>query len=246
MRMEKAMRYRGFEIVSTTEYDLVRRNQLTGEKEICKGYYCQIYDTEDVERNQMFDEFDLAVGHEISDDTPSPEFAGIAKYVDRNYDSLIDVKWDMQGNRISELLGRTLCWIGENESGGELYNTFSEVLGLTDEEIRYMGYTSLVPYFDREQYAETIANYLIDEGTADTVSGNIHIPFDEINERFAVCLPSDRELLESITKNLLGQSEIIADLDTTEDFDLMFYTVFCPNCEDRFCKETEETPTLTM
>ena len=126
------MRYRGFEIVSTTEYDLVRRNQLTGEKETCKGHYCQIYDAEDVARNQMFDEFDLAVGHEIPDDTESSRLAGIAKYVDRNYDSLIDVKWDMQGNRISELLGRALCWISENESEEELYNTFLQFIEMAE------------------------------------------------------------------------------------------------------------------
>ena len=240
------MRYRGFEIVNTPEYNLVRRNQLTGEKESCKGYYCQIYDAEDVERNQMFDEFSLAVGHEIPDDTESSRLAGIAKYVDRNYDSLIDVKWDMQGNRISELLGRALCWIGENESEEELYNTLSEVLGMTDEEIRYMGFTSLVPYFDREQYAETIANYLIDEGTVDTVSGNLHVPFSEINERFAVCLPTDKELLDAIAEHLCHQSEIVSDFDTAEDFDLTFHTVFCPYCEDRFSKEIDEAPTLTM
>ena len=240
------MRYRGFEIVSTPEYNLVRRNQLTREMETCKGHYCQIYDADDVERNHMFDEFCLAVGYEIPDDTESSRLAGIAKYVDRNLASLTDVKCDMQGNRISELLGRALCWIGESESGEELYNTFSEVLGLTDEEIRYMGYTSLVPYFDKEQYAETIANYLIDEGTVDTVSGNLHIPFSEINEHFAVSLPSDRELLDAITEKLFDYSEIVSDFDTTEEFDLMFYTVFCPNCEDRFPKEVDGSPTLTM
>ena len=240
------MRYRGFEIVNTPEYDLVRRNQQTGEMEKCNGYYCEIYDTEDVGHTLLVDEFCLAVGHEIPDATESSKLAGIAKYVDRNYDSLIDAKWDMQGNRISELLGRALCWMGEMESGAELYHTFSEVFGMSDEEIRYMGFTSLVPFFDREQYAETIANYLIDEGTDDTLSGNIHIPFSEVNERFAVCLPSDRELLDAIAEHLCHQSEIVSNFDTTEDFDLTFYTVFCPYCEDRFSKEIDEAPTLTM
>ena len=193
----------------------------------------------------MFDEFCLAEGHEIPDSAYSVLLVGIAKYVDGCYDTLMSAKWDMQGSRTYELLGRAMCWAGENESGSELYNAFSEFFGMTDEEIRDMGFTSLVPHFDRDRYAETIANYLIDEGTRDTVSGNLHIPFSEINERFAVSLPSDVELLEKINDNLM-RSEIVSDLDTDEDFDLMFFTVFCPNHEDRFPEDGDETPTLTM
>ena len=80
---------------------------------------------------------------------------------------------------------------------------------------------------------------------SDTVSGNLHIPFSEINEHFAVSLPSDNELLEKIKDNL-GNSEIVSDLNTDEDFDLMFFTVFCPNHEERFAEESEDAPTLTM
>ena len=240
------MRYRGFEITSTADYDIHRMNKETGNAEVCKGYYCEVYDAKDVSYINLFDSFCLAEGYEIPDCSYSSLVEGIAKYVDGCYDAYKESKWDVQDSRAPEMLGRALCWLGESESGEELYHTFSEVLGMEDDEIREMGFTSLVPYFDRDDYAEIIANYLIDEGTEDTVSGNIHIPFSEINERFAVELPTDKDMLERITNYLLDQSDIISDLDTSEDFDLMFFTAFCPHCEDRFSNSEDQTATIQM
>ena len=103
---------------------------------------------------------------------------------------------------------------------------------MTDNEIREMGFTSLARYFDRDSYAQTIAEYIIDEGTADTMSGNIHIPFSEINERFGISLPSDTDMLNKIKDHLHNFSEIVSDLEVDEDFDLMFFTSYCPNYDD--------------
>ena len=204
-----------------------------------------MYDVNDVGLINMFDSFCLAEGYEIKDCSYSSLLVGIAKYVDGCFDSYKESKWDMQDNRTYEILGRALCWLGESESGQELYNTFSEVLGMDDDEIRKMGFTSLVPYFDRDKYAELIANYLIDEGTEDTLSGNIHFPFSEINERFKVNLPSDVDLLGKIEDCLISNSEIVSDCEINGDFDLMFFTAFCPHCEDRFA-EDDQSPTMEM
>ena len=144
MSKEKPMRYRGFEIISTADYDIHRMNRETGNVEVCKGYYCEVYDANDVGLINMFDSFCLAEGYEIKDCSYSSLLVGIAKYVDGCFDSYKESKWDMQDNRTYEILGRALCWLGESESGQELYNTFSEVLGMDDDEIRKMGFTSLV------------------------------------------------------------------------------------------------------
>ena len=239
------MRYRGFEITSTADYDIHRMNRETGNVEVCKGYYCEVYDANDVGLINMFDSFCLAEGYEIKDCSYSSLLVGIAKYVDGCFNSYTESKWDMRGNRTYELLGRALCWLGESESGQELYNMFSEVLGMDDDEIRMMGFTSLVPYFDRDKYAELIANYLIDEGMEDTLSGNIHFPFSEINERFKVNLPSDVDLLGKIEDCLISNSEIVSDCEINGDFDLMFFTAFCPHCEDRFTNN-DQSPTMEM
>ena len=122
--------------------------------------------------------------------------------------------------------------MNETEPEEAFYVTLSEVIGMTDDEIREMGFTSLARYFDRDSYAQTIAEYIIDEGTADTMSGNIHIPFSEINERFGISLPSDTDMLNKIKDHLLKFSEIVSDLEVEEDFDLMFFTSYCPNYND--------------
>ena len=239
------MRYRGFEITSTADYDIHRMNRETGNVESCRGYYCQVYAANDVDYVNLLDEFCLAEGYEISDRSYSSLVKGIALHVDICYSELNEMKSDNNGYRVYQLLGKALCWLGENESGKELYNTFSEVLGLKNEEILRHGFSSLVPCFDRDEYAETIANYLIDEGTQDTVSGNIHIPFSEINDRFAVDLPTDKDMLDKISEHLYKQSDIVSDFATDEDFDLMFFTAFCPNCEDRFT-DNDQSPTMEM
>lgn len=77
---------------------------------------------------------------------------------------------------------------------------------------------------------EAIANFLIAEWTSKTLSGNYHISFDEVNERFGTSLPDDEELLEAIVMFCID-SGAIAEMDTTEDFDLMFYLDYCPNAE---------------
>lgn len=93
-----------------------------------------------------------------------------------------------------------------------------------------------------QYYAQTIAEYLIDEGTDKTHSGNYHFSFAEVNERFGTSLPSDREMLEKIVSSL--DSEIVADVDTSEDFDLTFYLDYCPYAEDT--EELNDTPTQQM
>ena len=226
------MRYRGFEITSTLDYGITRKNRSTGEKETCKGYYCQIYPAGDDGYAHQLDDFCLVEKYDIPDLTDSSLNEAIIEYVDCWYESLEDEKDDVKSNRIYDLLGRTLAWMNETEPEEAFYVTLSEVIGMTDDEIREMGFTSLARYFDRDSYAQTIAEYIIDEGTADTMSGNIHIPFSEINERFGISLPSDTDMLNKIKDHLLNFSEIVSDLEVDEDFDLMFFTSYCPNYDD--------------
>lgn len=93
------------------------------------------------------------------------------------------------------MLGRAVCFLGEFQSGEELYDTLTDQIGLTDDEIREIGFKSLAPFFNRDYYAQTIAEYLIDEGTDKTHSGNYHFSFAEVNERFGTSLPGDKEMI---------------------------------------------------
>lgn len=225
------MRYRGFVITSTPDSGIKRYNRAGSQDVICNGYYCQIYTGDDEQYANQLDDFCLAEGHEIEDCSYGELERGIARYVDGQYDDLVENQQYYFAKRQHDLLGRLVCWIGESKSGEELYHTLSEFIGMKDDEIRAVGFTSLVPYFNREAYAQTIAEYLIDEGTESTFSGNLHIPFSEINERYALNLPADTEMLDLIRDALLEHSDIVSDLETAEDFDMMFYTMYCPYME---------------
>ena len=158
------MRYRGFIITSTPDSGIERYDRQSSQDVLCNGYYCQIYDGDDDQYANQLDDFCIAEGHEIKDCSYGELERGIARYVDDHYDDLVEEQQYYFAKRQSELIGRLVCWIGETESGEELYHTLSEVVGMKDDEIRAAGFTSLVPYFNREGYAQTIVEYLIDEG----------------------------------------------------------------------------------
>ena len=83
---------------------------------------------------------------------------------------------------------------------------------------------------ERCQLAQTIAEYMTAEGTEMTRSGSYIFCFDEINQLFGTSLPDDANMVEQITDAL--DPNIVADADTTEGFDLVFYLDYCPNVEE--------------
>ena len=208
------MRYRGFIITSCFDGGIERYNRETGKDEPCQGYYCQVYAGNDDMYSEQLDDFCLAAGHEIEDLSDAALKDGICKYVDGMLHELEEGMNFNKKARLADMLGRAVCFLGEFQSGEELYDTLADQIGLTDDEIREIGFTSLVPFFNRDYYAQTIAEHLIDEGTDNTHSGNYHFSFTEVNERFGTSLPSDREMLEKIVSSL--DSEIVADVDTSE------------------------------
>ena len=113
-----------------------------------------------------------------------------------------------------------ICFIGEFQAGEDLYNTLTDQLGMTDDEIRMIGFKSLVPFFDQNCYAQTIAEYMIDEGTELTSSGNYHFSFDEINERFGTNLPSDKAMLDILTCDTI-----------VEVSNLIYQSILSGNCQ---------------
>ncbi len=192
--------------------------------------------------NQL-DDFCLAVGHEIEDMSDSSLNTGIAKQIDSMYDTYISEKNAINSERNFELLGRTLCWIGEMESGSDLYNTLSEVIGMSDVEMHRIGFNSLSKYFNKDGFAQTIADYLIEEGTEMTLSGNYHFEFSEINSRFGINLPEDKELLDKIAEQLTSgeNSLVVSDFNMDTDIDLNFYTLYCPNVTEECSQAFTQT-----
>lgn len=232
------MKYRGFNITSCTDNTILRQDD-EGNEHLCNGYYCQVYSADDDMYANQIDDFCLAVGHEIEDMSYNSLNQGIAKQIDGMYKIYVEDKASSNAKRTHELLGRAIGWISEMESGCDLYNTLSEVIGMTDIEMHRLGFSSLSGHFDKDGFAQTIADYLIEEGTEMTLSGNYHFEFREINKRFGTNLPEDKEMLDKITEQLTSgeNSLVVSDLNTDTDIDLNFYTLYCPNVSEEECTQ---------
>ena len=59
-------------------------------------------------------------------------------------------KTKMDYERLKNLFGKSLCYIGEFENGEELYDTFHNEFGMKNEEISAMGFSSLSEFFETD------------------------------------------------------------------------------------------------
>lgn len=238
------MRYRGFSIGACDDSDIARGCENETGYEFCDGYFCRIYGADDDQFAHELDNFSLAVGYEIADKTEAALEQGIIAYVNAAYQNLKERRDEIKRKRLWELIGRFVCWAKESITGEELYNTLANGIGMSDEEIRETGFISLVPYFDKEGYAQTISEYLIETGMEKTDSGHWTVPFQEINQRYATDLPADRRLLADISTYLYMFSESVVDFCITDEgVELDFYYSQCPNYNGGKREECEEADT---
>ena len=217
------MIYRGFEVVNEA-YEYV------GEK----GFYCVIYAVEDKEHKNSIEEFDLEVGSDIQDCSESEFRKASVKFIDENYDDLVNEVIGLSNKQTYEQFCSAIEWISESiEDEEEFYNTLSEGIGMDDKSIVRMGYRNLVPYFDQDAYAKTIADYLVENGTNYTLTGNMQIGFQDIVKHFGVDLSKNPEMRNKVEQSLQEYSDVIAEFDVTEQgFDFTFYTSYCPQVSD--------------
>lgn len=130
------------------------------------------------------------------------------------------------------ILKRALSFYDNYECGKELYRLFRESFEMTDAVIAEQGFVELVPYFNKETYAVTIAGYMTDIGTEKTETGGYFFKFSEISRKFGLALPGDNMMPERI-KNAFNKS-IVKYVDTSSGFYLTFNEEYCPHISDRF------------
>ena len=212
------MRYRGFNVES----------QVYGDGTL---FEITVYaGDDDLRRHALLDICDINLDDKDALDSE------LRHIVDDYYDDIVSNENFYKLERYKELLGRAVTWLGESEQGSDLYNTLTEFVGMTDDEIRTIGFTSLAPYFDRDGYAQTIAEFITDYGTKETTSGNYLIPFEEINKRFGVDLFHDEELLDKIFDSF--DWDIVSGVDINDgEFDMTFYTDYCPDYYDSISQD---------
>ena len=138
-------------------------------------------------------------------------------------------------------------YLGETQEGAALYRILSKDIGMTDNEIRGMGYGALAPYFDREEYARTIAEWMMDDGTESTLSGSWAVPFGNIQKRFGVDLKTDTDLRDRVSRVLYDQSDIVADFCMEEDrVRLDFFYSRCPHVYEHGAETAEPAMDQSM
>ena len=223
------MQYRGFNIYTSVPSVIDRWNILTRAVEPHVGVYCEVYDVHDVEHADCLETFQLVIDDDIPDlHTESIEKA-IRAHVDAYNMYLNLCRNEAMIERKNALIGDLASRLGVTLEPGELYDLLSENVGMSDEEIRACGFVSLAPHFDREAYAQTIAEYMIQVGTENTTTGNWHFGFDTISERFGVDLMQDAEMVSLIENALYERGDMLSQIDIFDnDFDLMFYLNCCP------------------
>lgn len=196
------MRYRGFTITATDDNGIVREEPKSGRMVICEGYYCQIVPSTDFTYDLTIDDFCLAVGFEIPDSSYESLELGIRAYVDENYPELWQGKENVLRKQKDRNISHLAHWLMGTQDHSVLHEALSRDLCLEPDEILELGFTELVPHFDRTGYACVIADHIVDTGSEGTENGKWRVTFKGLNNQFETDLPTDAELLTEITERL--------------------------------------------
>ena len=134
----------------------IERVDAQGDAVRCKGYYCQVY-SDPAYKNQV-DDFCLAVGYEIPDDSEEALKKGVFEYLGVKQTVLTE-------KRKMELIENFLDWMSEHhENDEDLYLVLSENIGFTQEELHEFSIECLDEYYEREYEKEK-------QETIDTITG---------------------------------------------------------------------------
>ncbi len=189
-------------------------------------YFCHVYADADTERIYLIDSFTVVVGKDI------PEFSDrllhdfIRRHIDANMLEYMAFLGSSMKHLLSDYLNRAACLLSGTCAGKELFDTFRERIGLSEDGIRAIGFVSLAPFFDKCKYANDIAVKLMSDGTISDNPKDYRISFDKINAQYNVQLPQDQELLDEIVKHL--DPDIVDEVTTDGEFRISFKSGACP------------------
>ena len=150
------MKYGNYYVTSIPDI-AIERQDANGHTQYCKGYYCEVFD--DPAYGNRVDDFCLAIGHEIADDSNEALDRGIREYLGLNQ--------VMSEQRKNELLGNFIGWFLDHQTSDEgLFRDLHVEIGMTKDELHDFSIDSLDELFDR---AEKEHQKEIEE-TADTIT----------------------------------------------------------------------------
>ena len=186
----------------------------------CNRYVCHFFADADIERKYELDSVPVVVGREIPEFSEKLIYDFIRKYIDSDLYYYQTKRSEQIERLLADKLGKVVCLLHKTHAELELYNILRDEIGLSDDWIRAIGFVSLLPFFDRKEYANSIALWLMDEGSRDYYRESYEVSFDTINKRYGVQLPQDRELLEEIVSHM--NPDIVDDVQTEHGFKIKF------------------------
>ena len=173
----------------------------------------------------------------------------------------------MTEKRKETLLYQALGYISQVESGFGLYDCLHNCVGMTNAEIEEAGY-ELSEYYqqDTPEHLAAASNqryvsleeldrqvrkaveFIVQDGTANTTSGNWILGFDELEKQSGLCV-AGKPFFQQLIGNMLCERPEVADLSIEENgFDVTYYLDFCPNCQQESEPEAvlADTPRQTL
>ena len=150
------MKFGKYYVDAISDYGIERKDE-NGNVVICSGFYCRIFDDHAYE-NQV-DDFCLAVGYEIEDETQEALENGIRKY--------LGMESAMSEERMVKLLGSFAGWFLDHQTSDEgLFRDLHVEIGMTKEELDYFGIEGLDEMFDQAEKEHRRENdeHVEDEG----------------------------------------------------------------------------------
>lgn len=123
------MRFGKYYVDAISDYGIERTDQ-NGNGVICSGFYCRVFN--DPEYKNQVDDFCLAVGYEIEDETQKSLENGIRVY--------LGIESAMSEERMAELLGNFVGWFIDHQTSDEgLYRDLHVQIGMTKKELHDYG-----------------------------------------------------------------------------------------------------------
>lgn len=164
----------------------------------------------------------------------------------------------MTEKRKETLLYKALCYISHIESDYGLYDCLHNFVGMTNAEIEEVGY-DLAEHYQKDTpeqmaaarnqryspleelalQAQRAVEFIIQEGTENTTSGNWILSFDELEQQSGLSMKSP--FFQQLIGNMLCERPEVADLSIEDNgFDVTYYLDFCRNFEQETEQETEQ------
>ena len=164
----------------------------------------------------------------------------------------------MKEKRMDTLYYKLLEYVSSVESGDGLYDCLHNFVGMTNAEIEEAGY-ELREYYqperaeqlaaandkryisleELERQARTAVEFIVMDGTTNTLNGNWILSFDELKKQTGLDL-SDKPFFRQLIGTMLCERPEVADLHIDTDcLDVVYYRDSCLNREPEQAGDTE-------